>query len=375
MNERIYLSPPHMSGDELALVKDAFESNYITPLGPMVDVFEEAFAETVGIPHCVALTSGTAATHLALRHLGVGPGDTVLVSTLTFIGSVISALYCGATPVFIDSDPLTWNMDMALLAEEMDRSRRIGTFPKAIIPTDLYGQCADLDAAQDICSPHGIPVIADSAEALGASYKDRPAGSGAYAAVYSFNGNKIITTSGGGMLASEDVALIEHARKLAAQARDEAPWYEHSEVGYNYRMSNILAAIGLGQLKVLDERVRRKREIFDTYQEKLGDLPGITFMPEAPYGRGNRWLTVILVDESAFGHGTHAVRDALEAENIEARPLWKPMHRQPVFQGCRICRGEVADKLFEQGLCLPSGTAMTEVAVARVADVIRAVQC
>lgn len=391
---RIFLSPPHMNGNELAWVKKAFESNYIAPLGPMVDAFESAFADKVGIAHTVALSSGTAAMHLAMRILDVGPGDEVFASTLTFMGSVSPVVFQGARPVFIDADRQTWNLDPELLEAELERCSRHGHLPKAVVPTDLYGQSTDLDRILDICQPYGVPVVADSAEALGASYRGRHAGSGAHASVFSFNGNKIITTSGGGLLASDDGAFIERARYLSQQARQPLAHYEHTEVGYNYRMSNILAAIGLGQLDCLDERVRRKRALCDGYRAALADLPGISFMPEAAYGRCSRWLTVILIDPAEFGTDREAVRLVLEAENIESRPVWKPMHLQPVFemisqrQGftvpgsqftvgknetipCRVVGGRIAEHLFDQGLCLPSGTAMTEADVERVIDVIR----
>ncbi|NCA81155.1 MAG: aminotransferase class I/II-fold pyridoxal phosphate-dependent enzyme [Opitutae bacterium] len=372
-NPRLFLSPPHMGGREPDFVRQAFASNYIAPLGPMVDAFEKEFSAYTGLPHCVALSSGTAATHLALRHLGVGPGDEVMASTLTFIGSVTPVTFQGAEPVFIDCDESSWNMDPALLEQAIDAAARRGKLPKAVIPTDLYGQPCDLPRIRAICDRHGIPVLCDSAEAMGARIQERHAGADAWAAVYSFNGNKIMTTSGGGMLASHDTELIDHARKLSQQARDPAPWYEHTEIGFNYRMSNILAAIGRGQLEVLDERVQRKREISAGYQARLGGLPGLSFMPEPAGCRSNRWLTVALIDPAAFGADTHAVREALEAENIEARPVWKPMHLQPVFKGCSFRKGQeaVSEKLFAQGLCLPSGTAMTDADLDRVCDIVR----
>jgi dTDP-4-amino-4,6-dideoxygalactose transaminase len=345
----------------------------------MVDAFEREFAEYTGIPHCLALAGGTAAMHLALRELGVGPGDEVLASTLTFIGSVSPATFLRASVAFIDSDELTWNMDPDLLAEELAACARRGKLPKAVIPTDLYGQSCDLPRLTEICGRYQVPIVSDSAEAMGAFYKSeinpqpgyRHSGYGARAAVFSFNGNKIMTTSGGGMLASDDAKLIAHARKLSQQARDPAPHYEHSEIGYNYRLSNILAAIGRGQLRVLDDRVAAKRRIFEQYRQLLGDLPGITFRPESAQGRCNHWLTVILIDEAELGATPEQVRLALEAENIEARPLWKPMHLQPVFQSCRIRGGAVSERLFRLGLCLPSGTAMAPADVERVAEVIR----
>lgn len=373
-NPRLFLSPPHMGGRENEFVQQAFASNYIAPLGPMVDAFEREFAAFTGIPHCLALASGTAATHLALRHLGVKPGDEILASTLTFIGSVTPATFERATLAFIDCDEATWNMDPALLEQALADGAKRGQLPKAVIPTDLYGLPCDLPRIKAICDRHGVPVICDSAEAVGARYGERHAGADAWAATYSFNGNKIITTSGGGMLASRDKGLVDHARKLSQQAREAAPWYEHVEIGFNYRMSNILAAIGRGQLEVLEERVRRRREIFEGYRARLGGLPGITFMPEPEGWQSNRWLTVIQIDPAAFGTDTHAVREALEAENVEARPVWKPMHLQPVFQGAKLWKAgaaAVSERLFARGLCLPSGTAMTEGDLDRVCGIVR----
>jgi dTDP-4-amino-4,6-dideoxygalactose transaminase len=378
-----------MGGAELGFIHEAFASNYIAPLGPMVDAFEREFADYTGIPHCLALASGTAAMHLALRELGVGPGDEVLASSLTFIGSVTPGAFLGASVAFIDSDQESWNMDPNLLVAELAECARRGKLPKVVIPTDLYGQCCHWEPIKQVCDGYEIPVVADSAEAMGARYQtlsdsgisasqrldlaafSHHAGFGAKAAVFSFNGNKIITTSGGGMLASEDGGLIEHARKLSQQAREPAPHYEHAEIGYNYRMSNILAAIGRGQLRVLDARVAAKKHIFEQYRQLLADLPGITFMPETPYGRCNRWLTVILIDRAEFGSTPEQVRLALEAENIESRPIWKPMHLQPVFRGCRVRGGSVSEGLFRDGLCLPSGTAMGEGDVERVGKIIR----
>ena len=386
--KRIFLSPPHMSGYEQRYINEAFESNYIAPLGPQVDAFEAEFAEKAGISHAVALSSGTAAMHLALCELGIEAYDEVFVSTLTFIGSVSPVTFLQAKPVFIDADYTTWNMDPDLLAREISACAERGQLPKAVVPTDLYGQCADLDKILDICAPYEIPVIVDAAEALGATYKGRGSGAGANAAVFSFNGNKIITTSGGGMLTSEDEKFIANARFLSQQARDAAPHYEHSQIGFNYRMSNILAAIGRGQLRVLDERVRVKRQIFANYKATLQDINGIEFMPQTPFGKSNCWLTVILISPEKFGSDRETVRMALEAENIEARPVWKPMHLQPVFQcgpqhttlkaqmgslksvNARAVGGAVAEDLFERGLCLPSGTAITDGDIQRVVSVI-----
>ena len=370
IGKRLFLSPPHMSGLEQDFIAEAFASNYIAPLGPQVDAFEQEFAEKTGISNAVALSSCTAALHLALHVAGVRDGDEVIASTLTFIGSVSPITYLGGIPVFIDSDGLSWNMDTELLAEAIHSCSKNNRLPKAVVPTDLYGQCCDLDRILEICSPFDIPVIVDAAESLGATCRGRCSGVGAWSAAYSFNGNKIITTSGGGMLASDDADLIAQARFLSQQARDAAPHYEHSKIGFNYRMSNILAAIGRGQLAVLDERVNAKRRVFEKYQVALKDVAGLEFMPEAPYGQSNRWLTVVLISPDQFGADREAVRLALEKENIEARPVWKPMHLQPVFEGRRCVGGSVAEDLFRRGLCLPSGTAMSDDDIQRVASVI-----
>ena len=369
--KRIYLSPPHMSGLEQQFVQDAFRSNWIAPLGPHVDAFEQEFCDLIGAKYAVALSSGTAAIHLALILAGVGPGDEVLVSTLTFAASVNPIVYLGAKPVLIDSEPTSWNMDPNLLAETVALKVRQGKPPKAVVLVHLYGQSADIDRIRALCDEYQLPLIEDAAEALGATYKGRSPGTFGKAGIFSFNGNKIITISGGGMLVSDDEEFINHARKLATQARDPAPHYEHSEIGYNYRLSNVLAAIGRGQLRVLAERVRRKREIFETYRRALGDFPGLAFMPEAPWGHCSRWLTVITIDPVQFGADREQVRVALEAESIESRPVWKPMHLQPIFRKCEYIGNGIAEELFEKGLCLPSGTAMAKSEQQRVIDIIR----
>jgi dTDP-4-amino-4,6-dideoxygalactose transaminase len=375
MNEpRLFLSPPHRSGREPAEVAEAFASNYVAPAGPSLAAFEEAFKDYTGFPHAVALTSGTAATHLALRHLGVGPGDEIWAASLTFVGSIGPAVHERATPVFIDCDQATWTLDPNLLAEALESAARRGRLPRAVIPTDLYGQSCDLDRIVALCAQYEVPVICDSAEAMGAHYKGRHAGRGAWCAIFSFNGNKIITTSSGGMLASEDAGLIEHARKLSQQAREPAPHYEHVEIGYNYRLSNILAGIGIGQLSVLESRVSRRRAIFRRYSEQIASLPGVTFMPEAAYGRHNRWLTVLLIEPEMFGATRELVRLALEARNIESRPVWKPMHMQPVFKDAVCVGGAVSERLFDLGLCLPSGSAMSDDDVDRVCEVLATVR-
>ena len=387
---RIFLSPPHMGGREVAMIEKAFKSNYIAPNGPMVDQFETDFAKKFGFKKALAVASGTAAMHLSLRALGVKAGDEVLASTLTFIGSVSPILFQGATPVFIDSDITTWNMDCKLLESELKNCAARGTLPKAIIPTDLYGQSIDIDKIVEIGNQYNVPVIIDSAEALGSKYKNRNAGNGAKISIFSFNGNKIITTSSGGMIASDDEKIIDYARKLSQQAREPYMFYEHLELGYNYRMSNILAAIGIEQLNVLSERVRQKREIFNFYRQELFDLPGLEFMPEASYGESNRWLTVVLIDPEEFGTDRNEIYTKLEKENIESRPIWKPMHMQPLFHivsntqagkdktmagksqyDARAIGGEVSEYLFQRGLCLPSGTAMTNNDLMRVVKIIR----
>jgi dTDP-4-amino-4,6-dideoxygalactose transaminase len=369
--KRIYLSPPHLSGEETERLADALDSNWIAPLGPHVEAFEEDLASLTGTGHAVALSSGTAALHLALRLLDVGPGDEVLCPTLTFVASANAIRYCGATPVFVDSDAHTWNVDPSLVAEALAECAARGRLPKAVMSVDLYGQCADYDRLEEICGNYGVPIVEDAAEALGASYRGRPAGSFGSMAAISFNGNKIVTTSGGGALVARNKKVIERARHLATQARDPAPHYQHSEVGYNYRLSNLLAAVGRAQLGLLEKRVERKRAIFDQYVGLLGDLPGIDFQPEAAYGRSNRWLTCVTVDEEAFGADRETIRLALEAENIESRPLWKPMHLQPLYRDCRLIGGTVAERQFQQGLCVPSGTALETGDIERIAGIIR----
>jgi pyridoxal phosphate-dependent aminotransferase EpsN len=372
-NQRIYLSPPHMSGLEQQYVAETFESNWIAPLGPQVDAFEREFAAAVGSPHALALSSGTAALHLSLILAGVSSGDDVFVSSLTFSASANPVVYLGGRPVFVDSERRSWNMDPDLLVEALDRRAKTNRLPKAVILVHLYGQSADIEPIQAACRHHGVTLIEDAAEALGATYRGRAPGSFGFAGIYSFNGNKIITTSGGGMLVSADKRMIDHARKLSTQAREPAPHYQHEEIGYNYRLSNVLAAIGRGQLQALKDRVAARRRNFDYYCRALGDLPGIDFMPEATWGRATRWLTCITVDPAKLGVDREAIRLALEAENIEARPVWKPMHLQPVFRDCERIGGDVAADLFERGLCLPSGSSLTREDLARVVEVVRRV--
>jgi pyridoxal phosphate-dependent aminotransferase EpsN len=372
MPSRIYLSPPDIGPDEQAFVAEAFASNWIAPLGPQVDAFEREFAACVGVPHAVALSSGTAALHLALRLAGVGPGDEVLCSSLTFVASANPILYQGATPVFLDCEKKSWNLDPNLLADALRDRDRAGKLPKALVLVHLYGQSADLDPIEALCDQHGVKLIEDAAEALGATYKGKHVGGRGFAGVFSFNGNKIITTSGGGMLVTDNAEMAARTRFLATQARDPAPHYEHSTVGFNYRLSNVLAAIGRGQLLHLAEKVARRRAHFDFYQKALGDLPGVAFMPEASWGRGNRWLTCLTIDPAVAGTDREKIRLALDKENIEARPVWKPLHLQPLFAQAPRYGGAVSEALFANGLCLPSGSNLSEADRARVAAVVRA---
>ncbi|MFN8664777.1 MAG: aminotransferase class I/II-fold pyridoxal phosphate-dependent enzyme [Thermomicrobiales bacterium] len=370
--DRIHLSPPHLTGQERAYVEEAFASNWIAPVGPHLDAFEREFCEVVGSQHAVATSSGTAALHLALLGVGVAPGDEVLVSTFTFVASVNPILYLGARPTFVDSETASWNMDPALLTSALEARARQGRLPKAVVLVHMLGQSADLSPIQEACARFDVPLVEDAAEALGATYHGRRPGSFGRVGAFSFNGNKIITTSGGGMLVTDDAALIALARKLATQARDEAPHYEHSLVGFNYRLSNVSAGIGRGQLATLEERVAARRRNFAYYAQALGSLPGIGFQPEAAWGRHSRWLTAVTIDPTEFGADREMVRLALADANIESRPVWKPMHQQPLFAGCEVIGGAVADELFERGLCLPSGSNLTEADLSRVVDVITA---
>ena len=360
-----------MGADEFEFVREAFATNWIAPLGPQVDAFEREFAALIGSPHAVALSSGTAAVHLSLRLLGLKAGEEVFCSSLTFSASANPIVYEGGRPVFIDCERTSWNMDPARLAEALADRAKKGRLPYAVILVHLYGQSADIDAIAALCTQYGVTLIEDAAEALGATYKGITPGTRGRMGIYSFNGNKIITTSGGGMLVSGEAALIEKAKFLATQARDRAPHYQHSEIGYNYRLSNVLAAIGRGQLHVLAERVNARRANCAFYQRVFSDLPGLEFMPEAPWGRSSRWLTCILIDPKKFGVDREAVRLALAADNIEARPVWKPMHLQPVFAGCDYFGGAVAEDLFERGLCLPSGSNLSASDLERVAGAVR----
>ena len=366
----IPLSAPEVGAGEQALVAEALAAGDVA-MGPQVATFEAAFADLTGRAHALAVSSGTAALHLALRLLDLKPGEAVICPTLTFMGGVAPVIYQGATPVFTDVDPVTWGLDPACLPEAFDTARARGLTVRAVVPADLYGQCCDIGPILDIAADRGVPVILDSAEAVGATLNGRHAGAGALMAAYSFNGNKIITTGGGGMLVSDDAALMERARYLSTAARRPAVHYEHDEVGYNYRLSAVAAAIGLAQLETLEARVARRRAIFETYQAALSDLPGVSFAPEGPGRRHTRWLSVMLQGDEAR-ITPDALRQMLHAEGIESRPVWKPMHLQPVFQEAPRVGGGVADSLFAQGLCLPSSTTLTEADQGRIIDIIRA---
>ncbi|MGD9633934.1 MAG: aminotransferase class I/II-fold pyridoxal phosphate-dependent enzyme [Pirellulales bacterium] len=368
---RIYLSPPHMSRRERELLLDAFDSNWVAPLGPHVDAFESEFAAKLGVSHAVALSSGTAALHLALLAAGVRPGDDVLTSTFTFVATANAIRYVGANPVFIDSERSSWNVDPNLLEDELRHAAACNRLPKAAVVVDICGQCADWAPIASLCRKYGVTTIEDAAESLGAAYGDRPAGTLADVGCFSFNGNKIITTSGGGMLVTENPQWAAQARHLATQARDPAPHYEHSQIGYNYRLSNLLAAIGRGQLEQLDERVARRRAICDHYQQSLHDVPGLKFMPEPSFGRASRWLTCLLISPTVHQISPIEICARMNEDNIEVRPIWKPMHQQPAYQNCRVRGGAVADDLFCRGLCLPSGSNLTTADLQRVTDSLR----
>ncbi len=370
--KRIYLSPPHMSGKERYYIDQAFETNWIAPLGPNIDAFEKQMAAYTGAADAVAVSSGTAAIHLSLQLLGIGAGDTVFCSSFTFVASANPILYCGAEPVFIDSEPDTWNMSPDALRRALEDANRQNNLPKAVIVVHLYGQVSKMDELMELCGQYDIPVIEDAAESLGSIYKGKQSGTFGQFGIYSFNGNKIITTSGGGMLVSDDVELLRKARFLATQARDAAAHYQHSSLGFNYRMSNLLAGVGRAQLEVLDERVAARRAVYENYVGAFADRAGISFMPELNETRSNRWLTAVLIDEKETNVTTSELLDALSAVNIEARPLWKPLHLQPLFQGTRFYSHlegiSLCERLFQSGICLPSGSSMTVIDQVRVVD-------
>ncbi|MFP7288915.1 aminotransferase class I/II-fold pyridoxal phosphate-dependent enzyme [Shouchella clausii] len=371
--KRIYLSSPHLSGNEEKYVKEAFSTNWVAPLGPNVDAFEKELANYVGAKYATATSSGTAALHLALKVVGVDKGDFVFCSTLTFVASANPIIYSGGTPVFIDSEPETWNMSSIALERAFKFHERIGKMPKAVVVVNLYGQSADYDQILSICNKYNVPVIEDAAESLGSTYREKPSGTLGKYGVFSFNGNKIITTSGGGMLISNDKVGIEKAKFLATQAKEPEIHYEHKEVGFNYRLSNVLAGVGRGQLELLDDRVKKRREIFQRYQKELS-FEGFNFMCEAEYGKHNRWLTTLTIDDEKTGFNRTELIQELEQKNIEARPVWKPLHLQPTFRniGCFSHENNkfISEELFEKGICLPSGSNMTFEDQDRVIEVI-----
>jgi pyridoxal phosphate-dependent aminotransferase EpsN len=372
----ILLSPPHMSGGEQRFIEDAFRTNWIAPLGPNVDGFEKELGESLGVAngrrmHACATSSGTAAIHLGLMLLGVQPGDLVLCSDFTFVASANPIRQLGAEPVFIDSCPESWNMSPAALRRALETLVAEGRRPRACVAVDLYGQGCDYAAIEAICDEFDVAILEDAAESLGASVHGRACGTFGRVAAFSFNGNKIITTSGGGMLVSTEPLLVERARHLATQAREPAPHYQHLEAGFNYRMSNVLAGIGRAQLSVLADRVARRRAVFAQYDAALSRRPGLRFMPEPTWSRSTRWLTAMTLDPNYSGCTRDELLAALAAERIEARPTWKPMHLQPLFEGCRSfahdpSRAPVCERLFTDGICLPSGSAMSDEDLARV---------
>ena len=371
-HDRLFLSPPHLGRHEMNYVHKAIEDNWVAPAGPNLTGFEADICQATGVAHCVALSSGTAAIHLGLILLGVGPGDEVLCPSFTFVATANPILYVGATPIFVDSEADTWNLCPQHLREAIIDRIAQGKKPKALLLVHLYGMPARLPEILAIAAEYELPILEDAAEALGSYFNNQPLGSFGTVGVFSFNGNKILTTSGGGALVTNDAALAQKARFLATQAKDDAPHYQHSEVGYNYRLSNILAGIGRGQMELLNERVKRRREIFAWYKEHLAGLPGLSvaLATEPEGGRSNRWLTTVLLDPTETTATPETLRLQLETHNVESRPLWKPLHLQPLFQAAPMYGGAVCANLFDRGLCLPSGTAMTEADLRRVAEAV-----
>jgi len=356
--KRILLSVPHMGGREQVYVREAFATNWLSTVGPNLTAFEREFEARIGLP-AVALASGTAALHLALRLVGVGPGDEVLCSTLTFVAAANAIVYQGGVPAFVDSDPATWNLDSDILSSALRERAAANRLPKALVVVHLYGQSADMAPILHACAEYGVVVIEDAAEAVGTLYKGKPAGTLGDVGVYSFNGNKIVTTTGGGMLVSRNRTWVDKARFWSQQARDPGIAYEHSELGYNYRLSNVLAGIGRGQLEVLDLRVQQRRAIAFRYRDAFADLPGISLMPQAPYGLHTNWISCFLIEEEKFGCSRDELTRLLDAANIESRPVWKPMHLQPLYANCERYGGGVAEDLFRRGICLPSSSSLS----------------
>jgi dTDP-4-amino-4,6-dideoxygalactose transaminase len=364
---RIWLSSPHLGGKEQEYVNEAFSTNWVAPLGPNVDAFEKQLTDYLSVNGIVSLSSGSGALHLALVALGIKTGDVVLCQSFTFAASAFPITYCGAIPVFVDSESDTWNMDPELLEQAIIEHIKLGKTPAAIIVVHLYGMPAKMDKIVSIAKKYGIPIIEDAAEALGSKLNNKPCGSFGEAAILSFNGNKIITTSGGGAFASNDDEMVKKVRHISAQAKEPAPYYLHKEIGFNYRMSNICAGIGRGQMEVLTDRINRRREIFEIYKNELGTIEGITFLEEPEGFYSNRWLTTILFNEKQFAAGKNeALRLHLEKHNIESRPLWKPLHQQPVFAENKAYVNGVSDLLFATGLCLPSGSNLSDDVLASV---------
>ena len=364
MNKRIFLSAPHQSGKEAEYFNEVLKSNYIAPIGEYLDRFEDDIEKYTGTKNALGVMNGTAAIHLALIVLGIKRGDDVLASTFTFIGSVNAIVYQGANPIFIDSDKESWNLSPKLLNKYLCECEKK---PKALIVTHLYGQCADIEKIADICNLHGVYLIEDAAESLGATYKGKHTGTFGDFGIYSFNGNKILTTGGAGMLISDNEAWIKKAKFYSTQSKEDEIYYQHEEIGYNYRLSNPTAAIGVAQMEVIEERVSKKREIFEWYKKYLGDVEEITFMPELESSRGNRWLTAITFEKTPY----MKILKALENINVESRPLWKPMHMQPVFKDAKAIVDGTSEELFKKGLCLASSTIMTEEDVKMICDVIK----
>jgi pyridoxal phosphate-dependent aminotransferase EpsN len=369
--KRILLSVPHMGGREEEFVHEAFTSNWLSTVGPNVDAFEREFSHLIGLP-AVALSSGTAAMHLGLRLLGVGSGDEVFCPTLTFVATANPIVYLGARPVFLDCERATWNLDPGLLREALKECAGKNRLPRAVIVVHLFGQSADMDPIMEACVEYDVPVLEDAAEAVGATYKGKRVGTIAPVGVFSFNGNKMITTTGGGMLVAHDKKSVDRARFWSTQARDPGIAYEHSEMGYNYRMSNILAGVGRGQLLVLSERISRRREIAFGYRDGLTDLPGLELMPQAEYGLHTNWLSCFLVDEQRLGVNRDELIQALDEADIESRPIWKPMHLQTLYRDADCYGGSIAEDLFRRGICLPSSSSLSVEEQARVIQVIRA---
>ncbi|RKL66423.1 pyridoxal phosphate-dependent aminotransferase [Salipaludibacillus neizhouensis] len=364
-SDMIFLSPPHLGEKEKDYIQEALDSNWIAPTGPHLDAFEKEVADYIGVDGAVALSSGTAAIHVALSLLNIEKGDKVFCSTLTFVASANPILYLGGEPVFIDSEPTSWNMSSVALAKALKEAAIKDELPKAVIVVHLYGQTAKMDEIMEICNDYEVPVIEDAAESLGSTYKGKASGSIGEYGIFSFNGNKIITSSGGGMIVSNSKEALEKARFLATQAKDPAPFYQHSKMGFNYRLSNILAAIGRAQFSLLDERVHLRRKVFTVYQKELNQINGVSFMPEYLGSRSSRWLTVLLVDEKVTGNSASEIVTYLNQQNIEARAVWKPLHLQPLFKGCSYYSHypgkHVAEELFQSGICLPSGSSLTEI--------------